>query len=73
MGILDSKKELAAMQEEIKQLRADVDRLKNLVLAISKQVPAPTDPQPTQEFISAGPTTFVFDKGAKAFNKSFKQ
>ncbi len=73
MGILDSKKDLNAMQEEIKQLRADVDRLKSLVLAIAKQVPAPTDPRPTQEFISAGQTTFVFDKGAKSFNKSFKQ
>ncbi len=73
MGILDSKKELAAMQEEIEQLRADVDRLKNLVLAISKQVPAPTDPQPSQDFVAAGSTTFVFEKGADSFNKFFKK
>ena len=72
MGILDSKKELAAMQEEIEQLRADVDRLKNLVLAISKQVPAPTDPQPSQDFIAAGSTTFVWDRGGTTLEKSFK-
>lgn len=44
MGILDSKKEMNAMQEEIKHLRADIDRLKGLVLEIAKQVPAPSDP-----------------------------
>lgn len=71
MGILDSKKELAAMQEEIKQLRADVDRLKNLVLAISKQVPEPSDP-PQQETTYFGPTTTVWNNGGIAFGKNFK-
>ncbi len=73
MGILDSKKELAAMQVEIKQLRADVDRLKGLVLEIAKQVPAPKDPQPLQDFVAAGPTTFIFEKGADSYNKLFKK
>ena len=72
MGILDSKKDLNAMQEEIKQLRADVDRLKNLVLAIAKQVPAPSDPPQNDEklFADPGPTTFVYKGGE--FNKFTK-
>ena len=69
MGILDSKKELAAMQEEIKQLRADVDTLKSLVLAIAKQVPAPTDP-PQQEPLH-GPVTFAYRTGD--FSKFMKK
>lgn len=64
MGILDSKKDLTAMQEEIKQLRADVDRLKSLVLAIAKQVPEPSDP-PQQETTYLAPHTIMFQKGLK--------
>ena len=65
MGILDSKKELAAMQEKIEQLQADVDRLKNLVLAIAKQVPAPSDPPQVDEklFSDPGPTVYIHHKG----------
>ena len=69
MGILDSKKDLNAMQEEIKQLRADVDRLKGLVLEIAKQVPAPTDPPQQEPF--HGPTTFVYRTGD--FSKFMKK
>ena len=73
MGILDSKKELAAMQEEIKQLQADVDRIKSLVLAIAKQVPAPKDPQPLQDYISSGPVTFIYEPGdSDLINKVMK-
>ena len=73
MGILDSKKELAAMQEAVEQLRTDVDRLKKLVLAISKQIPAPSDPPQNDEklFANPGPTTFVYQGGE--FNKFTKQ
>ena len=72
MGILDSKKELAAMQEKIEQLQADVDRLKSLVLAIAKQVPAPSDPPQNNEklFANPGPTAVVYQDGE--FNKFIK-
>ena len=72
MGILDSKKEMNALQEEIKQLRSDVDRLKGLVLEIAKQVPAPSDPPQNDEklFADPGPTTFVYQGGE--FNKFMK-
>jgi len=63
MGILDSKKEMNAMQEEIKQLRADVDRLKGVVLEIAKQVPAPSDPPQVDDRLFSAPATVLFDKG----------
>ena len=63
MGILDSKKEMNAMQEEIKQLRADVDRLKGLVLEIAKQVPAPSDPPQVDDKLFSAPATVLFDNG----------
>ena len=74
MEILDSKKEMAAMQEQINQLRADVDRLKNLVLAIAEQVPAPSDPPQVDEMLSAnGKTLFVYEPGSgKTFSESVK-
>ena len=71
MGILDSKKEMNAMQEEIKQLRADVDRLKGLVLEIAKQVPAPSDPHPVDTMLFYGPTTSIYQGGE--FNKFVKK
>lgn len=73
MGILDSKKELAAMQEEIKQLRADVDRLKGLVLEIAKQVPAPSDPPQGDDKLFFGKPVFMYQHGdSEAINKYFK-
>ena len=71
MGILDSKKEMNAMQEEIKQLRADVDRLKGLVLEIAKQVPAPSDPPQADTMLFYGPNTAIYQGGE--FNKFMKK
>lgn len=60
MGILDSKKEIAAMQEEINGLRSDVDRLKNLVLKIAEQVEAPDDKPEAVNGSDFGNTTFIY-------------
>ena len=73
MGILDSKKEMNAMQEEIKQLRTDVDRLKGLVLEIAKQVPAPSEPAQNDDKLFTGKPVFMYQHDdSEAINKYFK-